>query len=179
MTTVRRRSSIAVSPRELFDFHRDPRNLARISPPLPRLSLISPAKETEAGDEQRLRLSVGPFSVQWLALITRFEPPTLLEDTQLRGPFRAWRHRHEVAAGPSGSVLTDRIQFRLFAGPAAPFLDWLIVAPALRFLLWWRHRETRRRLSPRQGTAPGTGVASARARSGAIQSGPPARAPEE
>lgn len=146
MTVVRYSTVLQASPQELFDFHRDVRNLPAVSPPIPRVTLLSEAKVTEAGDLQRLRLALGPFGLEWVAQITRVEEPRLLEDRQVRGPFRAWRHRHRFSACGSGARLEDVVAFRLLPTPAGEFLEWLLVAPGLRLQFWWRHRQTGRLL---------------------------------
>lgn len=143
MTLVIKSSRFAVSPEELFAFHMDPANLARISPPWPPLVMVTPAKQTEAGDVQVFRVGPGPFARTWQARITRLEPGRLLEDTQESGPFRRWRHQHRVEREGKGSRLTDVVAFRLFPTPAGAFLEFWLVRPALLAMFAWRHRRTR------------------------------------
>jgi ligand-binding SRPBCC domain-containing protein len=149
------RSTFNVSPEELFEFHLNADNLAAISPPLPRFSMQSPVKSTEPGDLQEFRLSLGPLGTDWKARIKVLQrEPTaalgarFLEDVQESGPFREWRHQHQVfPAGDGASELRDVLQFRLFPTPLGPLLDALLVAPGVKGMFAYRHWKTRRLLS--------------------------------
>jgi ligand-binding SRPBCC domain-containing protein len=151
MTTVRFRSELPVPPERLFEFHADVRNLSRISPPFPPFRLVeggtAPARE---GDLQVFRLGWGPLGVTWEAQISRVVPGRLIEDTQLRGPFRRWRHQHRFRPAEHGAVLEDAVAFRLLPTPAGEFAEWLLVRPALLAMFWWRHRRTRNLLETPQ-----------------------------
>jgi ligand-binding SRPBCC domain-containing protein len=48
----------------------------------------------------------------------------------VRGPYRSWRHRHELRTVDGGTEVRDRIEYRLRGGPLAPLL-----APAHRLFL--------------------------------------------
>jgi len=148
VTLVVRSSTYPVPPERLFAFHQDVENLARISPPVPRFTLLSAPTPTRAGDRQEFTLGVGPLRVRWTAHVTRFEEGRLLEDVQERGPFRRWRHQHRVAPAPGGSRLTDAVAFRAIPTPAGEFLEWLLVAPGIHAMFAWRHWKTRQALKP-------------------------------
>lgn len=135
-------------PEALFEFHRDVENLAKISPPVPRFELLSAPKPSELGDEQTFRLSVGPLRVTWRALVTRFDEGLLLEDTQVSGPFREWRHQHRVSTESGGeSRLTDVVAFRAIPGAPGAFLEFLFIRPGIKAMFIWRHWKTRRALA--------------------------------
>jgi len=53
-----------------------------------------------------------------------YEPPLLFEDEQVRGPFRRWHHRHEMAPDVLGARLTDIVDFEL---PFALVSRWFVV----------------------------------------------------
>ena len=143
MTLVRYSSHFDVSPKELFEFHLDMGNLARISPPLPRFELVRAADVTKVGDEQVFRLSLGPFGTTWHARISKVEANTMLEDVQTSGPFRRWRHQHRVTADGAGSRLTDVVAFRAIPTPVGEFAEYLLIRPGIYAMFAWRHRRTR------------------------------------
>lgn len=146
MTLVVKSSWFDVSAEELFAFHLDAGNLARISPPWPPFVLVSSPKLTAPGDLQIFRVGAGRLSRTWHARITRLVPDRLIEDTQESGPFLRWRHQHRVAAEGRGSRLTDVVSFRLLPTPAGAFLEFYLLRPGLIALFAWRHRRTRRLL---------------------------------
>ena len=143
MTLVLHSSHFDVSAGELFEFHRDARNLGLISPPVPRFELLSEPDLSEEGDEQLFRLSVGPFGTNWKARITRLAPGRLIEDTQESGPFLRWRHQHRVSGEGAGSRLTDVVAFRALPTPIGEFVESLLVRPGIKLMFLWRHRKTR------------------------------------
>jgi ligand-binding SRPBCC domain-containing protein len=143
MTLVTWSSHFAVPAERLFAFHRDARNLPRISPPLLCFQLVTPPAVSAPGDSQVFRMGLGPFQSNWKARITHVIEPRLVEDVQERGLFRSWRHQHRVATDGDGSRLTDVVTFRLFPGPAGEILDYFTVRPALIAMFAWRHWRTR------------------------------------
>lgn len=148
MTRVSHSTHIAVTAGELFDFHLDAANLARISPPLPPVTVEGAPAPTRAGDEQVIHLSLGLTRIRWVVTIRHVRPPAaespgFLEDVQSQGPFRHWRHQHQVFPTPDGATLKDIIEFSFFPSPAGGFLDRLLVAPGIKMMLAWRHRRTR------------------------------------
>lgn len=131
------------APAELvFAFHADVRNLPRLTPGPARI--VSASVPTRQGDVQVIEFGRAPLSVRWQARIERYQPPVLVVDVQERGPFRFWRHTHLVRANGRGSVLIDRVEFRLVPGRLGRLIDALLVAPALRTLFALRHARTRR-----------------------------------
>ncbi len=146
MTTFKYSSHFDAPAEALFEFHSDVRNLARISPSFPRFTVISDPKLTEEGDLQRFRLSAGPFGVTWEARVVRLVPGRLVEDVQERGPFREWRHQHQIAADGEGSRLTDAIAFRLLPTIVGEFIEYWTIRPLLILSFKGRHRATAREL---------------------------------
>lgn len=144
MTLVVYRSHVAVSRQELFDFHAHVSNLARISPPFPRVRIEEPQEPTREGDLQRIVMEAGPLRRNWDARVSRVVPGSLIEDVQERGPFRRWRHQHRFEeAGPGRAVLTDAISFAVLPSPVGAFVEYVLVRPAVWLMLAWRHRKTR------------------------------------
>lgn len=136
-------SHFDVLPERLFAFHRDANNLAKISPPLLRFQLLTPASESLPGDTQRFRMGLGPFASDWQARITHVIAPRVIEDVQEAGLFRSWRHQHRVAPDNGGSRLTDVVSFRFFPGGAGTIVDYFFVRPGLLAMFAWRHWRTR------------------------------------
>jgi ligand-binding SRPBCC domain-containing protein len=143
MTLVTYSSHFDVEPEALFAFHLDVTNLAAISPPVPRLELLSDPQPSQVGDEQVFRLSIGPFSTSWHARITKIEADRLIEDVQTLGPFQRWRHQHRVSADRGGSRLTDVVAFRAIPTPVGEFVEYFVVRPGIYAMFAWRHWKTR------------------------------------
>jgi ligand-binding SRPBCC domain-containing protein len=98
------------------------------------------------GSEVRLRARQLPLPVAqtWLVRVVGFEPPALIVDEMLRGPFAAWRHEHRFAELPGGRTqLTDFVTYRLPGGRLGKAAD---AALGRRLLLAsFRSRQARTR----------------------------------
>jgi ligand-binding SRPBCC domain-containing protein len=98
------------------------------------------------GSEVRLRARQLPlpFAQTWLVRVAGFEPPTLIVDEMVRGPFAAWRHEHRFAELPGGRTqLTDLVTYRLPGGRLGKTAD---AALGRRLLLaTFRSRQARTR----------------------------------
>ncbi len=128
---------------DVFDFFATAENLERITPPRLRFRITTPTPiEMRAGAliDYRLRLNGIPFG--WRTEITEWNPPTTLPnvpegsslqpdasdtmrsasftDTQIRGPYHTWIHRHLFTATPVGpdgappaTEMIDEVRYRL------------------------------------------------------------------
>ena len=136
---------------EVFAFHERPDALDRLMPPWSKARILERTGGLEVGAKVRLRIPVGPFGMEWLAVHTGYRKNRYFEDIQQRGPFRVWRHRHEFAEEDEGTRLTDRIEFSL---PLAPVADWLaawFVRIQLRLMFAYRHGATANAVAGRGG----------------------------
>lgn len=55
-----------------------------------------------------------------------------------RGPYEQWRHTHRFADVGNGTMVHDRIDYRVPGGGDLP-----LATPLLAGMLWYRHRKTR------------------------------------
>jgi ligand-binding SRPBCC domain-containing protein len=120
----------------VFLFFANPGNLPRIMPPrtgteLVGLKLVPPPGVAEeratitdraplAGAGSEIVTSFRlvpflPFRARWIALITEFEWNHHFADVQKKGPFKTFRHRHELTSETrnlvKGTVIRDVIEY--------------------------------------------------------------------
>lgn len=144
MPTFVHSSWIPAPVEAVFAFHERPDALELLTPPWTGATVLERSGGLETGARVRLRIPVGPFGIEWLAVHTGYEKDHFFDDIQQRGPFRVWRHRHEFTSENGGTRLTDRIEFSL---PLAPVSDWLLawlVSFQLRRMFTYRHQATAR-----------------------------------
>lgn len=72
--------------------------------------------------------------------ITALDFPASFVDQQVRGPFTSFRHVHEFEATPTGSIMTDRVEFTAPFGPAGRLVEKLILRRYLERLIRDRGR---------------------------------------
>ena len=134
MPAFTRSTLVAASPEELFRFHENPHNLCRIPPPGLRILDIRAEETARPGEEFTVAVRQGPLTLHWTGRWETVEPPRLLIDTGVRCPFAFWRHHHVFEPHPGGSLLTDRVEFRLpwhLGGPAGDLVCRLAVFPRM------------------------------------------------
>jgi ligand-binding SRPBCC domain-containing protein len=148
----------------VFLFFANPSNLPRIMPPQTRtelavLRLVSPPSVPEqpatpngdslAGVGSEIvtcfrPLAFLPFRAQWIALITEFEWNHHFADTQKKGPFKSFQHRHELSTekrnGEGGTMVRDVIEYDPGLGLLGDLADKLFIAPSLKQTFEYRQR---------------------------------------
>ena len=126
---------------EVFAFFADPSNLARVTPPSFRLRVrrAPPMLETGAVIDYDVRWLGVPL--RWRGFVREFDAPYRFLDVQLRGPYARWEHRHRFLEEDGGTVIDDRIVYRLPLGAVGRLVHAAVVRRQLAAA--WRYRTRR------------------------------------
>jgi len=124
---------------EVFAFFADPANLARITPPTARPRLTIPVPPLQAGSVFDLRVRWFGLPVRWRVFIREYDPPFRFVDVQVRGPFARWEHRHRFLEEDGGTLVEDRVTYRLPLGVLGRLAHALLVRRQLRAT--WAYRD--------------------------------------
>lgn len=133
----------------VFPFFAAAENLEQITPPALRFQIVTALPiEMRTGTliDYRLRLNGLPF--RWRTVISEWDPPHAFTDTQLKGPYHTWIHRHVFEEMEDGRTrMTDEVRYRLPFWPlgeaALP-----IVRRQVREIFTHRNRVIRELLPP-------------------------------
>ncbi len=102
---------------ELWGFFTEAENLEAITPPWLNFRIV--AKSTPSIEKGTLidyRLRIRGVPARWRTLIESWEPMKRFVDIQLKGPYAKWHHTHDFEPLKGGTLLTDRVVYRLPVG---------------------------------------------------------------
>jgi ligand-binding SRPBCC domain-containing protein len=125
---------------EVFAFFADALNLEAITPAWLGFRVVTPEPiEMTAGTLIEYRLKLHGLRVNWLTQIEVWEPGRRFVDTQLRGPYRLWRHTHTFEDHPDGTRVRDSVSYEIPAGPLGELAHRLFVRRDLERIFDHRH----------------------------------------
>jgi ligand-binding SRPBCC domain-containing protein len=103
---------------KVFAFFAEAGNLERITPKELRFHIVTPSPIVLAAGatiEYRLKLFAIPFG--WRSVISEWDPPRSFTDEQVKGPYALWVHRHTFEPEGAGTLIRDRVRYKLPFGP--------------------------------------------------------------
>jgi ligand-binding SRPBCC domain-containing protein len=105
---------LAASAEAMFVFHSDPRNLTKVMPPT--MKLVSLVTEGPAMEGRVIELHCRDwwiFPMRWTCRWKTVEPPHLLVDEIVKGPFSLFVHEHRFEnEGPGACVMHDTVIYQ-------------------------------------------------------------------
>ena len=137
---------LAASAETMFAFHSDPHNLSHVMPPtmtVTKLETEIPAKE--GGDIEIHCRDWGFIPMHWICRWKTVQPPHLLVDEMIQGPFAIFVHEHRFERkGPDHCVMHDTITYQWGSSWWGRIVSEIGVRLYLTILFRYRHHRTRK-----------------------------------
>lgn len=138
-------SFINAVPEKVFAFHELPDAFEKLMPPWEKAKIIQKADISKIGSQAIIEMNVlGLFPARWVAEHTKYEPPEMFEDIQISGPFKNWRHIHNIIPHQSGTILQDKIEFEPPLSFLGKLASPLFIIPKLEKMFEYRHEITKK-----------------------------------
>lgn len=104
-------------PAEVFQFFADATNLEAITPPWLHFHVLTPRPiDMRAGQLIDYKLRLHHIPIFWRTEIPVWEPPFRFIDRQIKGPYHLWVHEHTFEAQGAGTLVRDRVEYRVPGG---------------------------------------------------------------
>jgi ligand-binding SRPBCC domain-containing protein len=150
-TKVRTLKSEFLVPLELasvFEFFSDIQNLDKITPPWLRFRVLTAAAKVEKGSIIDYEMTIRGIPIRWQSEITSWNPPLRFVDVQRRGPYVMWIHQHIFRQVPVGTVVIDKVDYRVPGGLIEPLVHGALVGPDLSRIFAFRRDNLTELLKP-------------------------------
>ncbi len=136
-------------PSEAWEFFQDAYNLEEITPPFLGFEVLTRRPiEMRLGTLIEYELRLHGVRLRWLTRIEDWEPGRRFVDRQLRGPYALWHHTHTFEPHPEGTLMRDRVRYRLPLGPLGAIAHVALVRRDIDAIFDFRRAEIARRLPP-------------------------------
>jgi ligand-binding SRPBCC domain-containing protein len=138
-------TTLPASAETMFAFHSDPHNLHHVMPPTLRVTdLITEVPAREGGRIEIRCRDWGLIPMHWVCRWKAVEPPHLLMDEMLQGPFRLFVHEHRFQPLENGTCLMqDHITYQWGSSWWGKLVSETFVRLYLIVLFRYRHHRTR------------------------------------
>lgn len=128
----------AESAESVFDFFADAANLEAITPPWLNFQIQTPLPiEMRNGTLIDYRLRLHWIPINWRTVISEWNPPVQFVDSQIRGPYRRWRHTHTFEQSAEGTLMSDTVEYSV---PGGRLINRLFVEPDLNKIFLYRQQ---------------------------------------
>lgn len=105
---------VPVSPEEVWPYFCDEKNLEALTPEFLKFKVKSKSTpEIGEGTLIDYSLSLNGIPFGWRTRIEEWQPARKFVDTQLSGPYSLWHHTHEFIPMAGGTLLRDRVLYRV------------------------------------------------------------------
>ena len=102
---------------EVFPFFADASNLAILTPDWLQFRILTDTPvDMAVGRKIDYRIRLRGLPLRWTSLISKWEPPSVFVDEQVRGPYRKWVHTHRFETDNGGTRVTDHVEYAIWGG---------------------------------------------------------------
>jgi ligand-binding SRPBCC domain-containing protein len=142
--TLKREQVIDRSINDVFAFFEKPENLALLTPPAMKFTVLTPSPiEMKTGTVIDYSVRILGLSHHWTTLIADYDPPHRFADVQLKGPYTFWHHTHNFEETNGSTRMIDEVKYVLPFGFVGRLARALVVRRQLKSIFDYREEVIR------------------------------------
>ena len=124
----------------VFDFFSKPKNLSVITPPAMKFKILTPSPiDMKEGALIDYTVSIMFIPIRWRTLITKFSPPNLFIDQQIKGPYSMWHHTHIFEKiSEDETLIKDKVVYGVPFGIIGRLVHYLYIKRDLKKIFTYR-----------------------------------------
>jgi ligand-binding SRPBCC domain-containing protein len=141
-------SVVPACPADVFRWHERPEAVMDLVPSRRWTRIEKQSGGIRNGGRVTFSFGVGPLRLRWEARHYGYVPGSQFCDEQIRGPFKIWRHTHQVeSSGHEESLYKDFVEYALPGGALAQRLAQPIFRRLLTRMFAHRHQIVRKAMT--------------------------------
>ena len=128
---------------DVFDFFSKPENLSIITPPKMNFNILTPSPiEMKEGTLIDYTINIMFISMRWRTLITKYDPPYLFIDEQIKGPYSKWHHTHTFTKiNENETLIKDTVLYSVPLGFIGRVVHWIYIKRDLKKIFSYRKKK--------------------------------------
>jgi len=126
-----------------WKFFSSPHNLSRITPPEMKFTVLSEGLSEHIFKGMTIDYKVSPLlgiPMNWQTLITEVNEEKDFTDTQVKGPYKLWRHFHEFIPNEAGVLMKDTVDYELPFGIIGDITNSILVGKKVESIFDFRNK---------------------------------------
>ncbi len=141
--TLKKKQLVSKSIIEVFDFFSRPENLSILTPKKMNFKILTPGPlEMKEGMLIDYVIKVMAIPIRWRTIITKYEPPHIFIDQQLKGPYSMWHHTHTFnKINDTETLIKDTVNYSMPYGFIGEIAHYLYVKRDLKNIFLYRNKK--------------------------------------
>jgi len=138
--TLKKEQIVLKNISTVFDFFSKPENLSVITPRSMKFKILTPSPiDMKEGALIDYTVSIMLIPIRWRTLITKFSPPNLFIDQQLKGPYSIWHHTHIFEKiSENETLIKDKVVYGVPFGIIGRLAHYLYIKRDLKKIFTYR-----------------------------------------
>ncbi len=140
--TLNKSQEISRGITDVFDFFSKPENLCDITPKRMNFNILTPSPiKMKKGALIDYTINIMFISMRWRTLITKYDPPYLFIDEQLKGPYPKWHHTHTFTKiNENETLIKDTVLYSVPLGFIGRVVHWIYIKRDLKKIFSYRKK---------------------------------------